>query len=104
MYAIVSIAGHQYKVMNDQTIFVNRLPNEEGSELKFDQVLLVDQENGSVQIGAPTVAGASIQAKVVAHVKGDKVIVFHKKRRKGFQNKRGHRQQFTKILIQSISA
>lgn len=104
MYAIVSIAGHQYKVSNDQTVFVNLLPNTEGSEVTFDQVLLVDQENGTVQVGTPTVAGASVQAKVIAHVKGDKVIVFRKKRRKDFQRKRGHRQQFSKILIQSISA
>jgi|SRR5690606_26212432 len=100
MYAIVEIAGLQYKVEQDQQLYVNRLQGDAGSEVSFDRVLLTD--NGSVQVGAPVIDGISVVAKIVEHVKGDKVIVFKKKRRKGYKKKNGHRQQFTKIEIISI--
>jgi large subunit ribosomal protein L21 len=103
MYAIVTIAGQQFKVQENRHIFVHRLDANEGDALSFDQVLLVDN-NGTVKVGAPTVAGASISAKVLSHERGDKVIVFKKKRRKGYQKSNGHRQQFTKIQIESINA
>lgn len=100
MYAIVEIAGLQYKVEQDQQLYVNRLQGDTGAEVSFDRVLLTD--NGSVQVGAPVIDGISVVAKIVEHVKGDKVIVFKKKRRKGYKKKNGHRQQFTKIEIVSI--
>ncbi len=103
MYAIVDIAGQQFKVQKDQKIFVHRLEAEEGTEMNFDKVLLVDNE-GKVTIGAPTVANAKVTAKVLDHVKGDKVIIFKKRRRKGYKLKRGHRQQFTQIQIGEIVA
>ena len=101
MYAIVEIAGQQFKVSKDQKIFVHRLDESEGSEVIFDKVLLIDQ-NGAITIGAPTIDGASVQAKVLRHVKGDKVIVFKKKRRKGYKVKNGHRQYLTQIVIEGI--
>ncbi len=103
MYAIVNIAGQQFKVSQDAPVFVHRLDANEGDSVSFDQVLLVDN-NGSVKVGAPTVSGAKVTAKVLAHVKGDKVLVFKKKRRKGYQKLNGHRQSFTKIQIESITA
>jgi large subunit ribosomal protein L21 len=103
MYAIVDIAGQQFKVTEGQQIFVHRLSAEEGSNVSFDKVLMIDNE-GKVAIGSPTIEGANIDAKVVEHLKGDKVIVFKKKRRKGYQKQNGHRQQFSKILIESIKA
>jgi len=103
MYAIVNIAGQQFKVQKDQKIFVHRLEAEEGTEINFDKVLLVDNE-GKVTIGSPTVESAKVTAKVLDHVKGDKVIVFKKKRRKGYKVKNGHRQQFTQIQIGEIVA
>jgi len=102
MYAIVEIAGLQYKVEQDQQLYVNRLQGDAGAEVSFGRVLLTD--NGSVQVGAPVIDGVSVVAKIVEHVKGDKVIVFKKKRRKGYKKKNGHRQQFTKIEIVSIGA
>ncbi len=102
MYAIVNIAGQQIKLAEKQEIFVNRLKEEEGATVNFDQVLLVDND-GKVKFGKPTVKGGSVSAKVISHVKGDKVIVFKKKRRKGYQKSNGHRQQFTKIQIESIT-
>ena len=103
MYAIVEMAGQQFKVSKDQKVFVHRLEDAEGSEVIFDKVLLLDQ-NGAITIGAPTIDGASVQAKVLRHVKGDKVIVFKKKRRKGYKVKNGHRQLFTEIQIEEILA
>ncbi len=103
MYAIVEIAGKQMKVQQDQTLFVHRLGKEEGSSLSFDKVLLVDND-GKIKVGTPTVAGATVKAKVlISTLKGDKVIVFKKKRRKGYQKSNGHRQQFSKIQIESIT-
>ncbi len=101
MFAIVTIAGQQFKVEKDQEIFVHQLDAKEGDNLSFDHVLLVDN-GGNVNVGAPTVSGASVSATVLGHQKGDKVIVFKKKRRKGYRVKNGHRQCFTKIKIDSI--
>lgn len=103
MYAIVDIAGQQFKVQKDQKIFVHRLDAEAGTEMSFDKVLLVDNE-GKVTVGAPTVENAKVNAKVLDHVRGDKVIVFKKKRRKGYRVKNGHRQHFTQIQISEIVA
>ncbi len=102
MYAIVNIAGQQFKVEKDQQIFVHRLPNKEGDKVTFDQVLLVDN-NGKVEVGAPAVSGAKVTGKIVEHLKGDKVIVFKKKRRKGYQTRNGHRQYLTKVAIDGIT-
>lgn len=101
MYAIVNIQGQQFKVAKDQQIFVHRLPNAEGESLETAEVLLLDQD-GKVEVGAPHVSGAKVTFKVLSHLKGDKVIVFKKKRRKGYKKKNGHRQQFSKIQIESI--
>ncbi len=103
MYAIVNIAGQQFKVTENQNLYVHRLANDEGSSVEFNSVLFVDN-NGKISIGAPTVSGASVKAKVLSHLKGDKVIVFKKKRRKGYRLKRGHRQYLTRIQIESIKA
>lgn len=102
MYAIVDIAGQQMKVTEGQEVFVHRLKAEKGDQVSFDQVLLVDQD-GEVNIGSPVISSAGVTASVVDHVKGDKVLVFKKKRRKGYKVKNGHRQQFTKIKIESIN-
>ena len=102
MYAIVEIAGQQFKVAKDQKVYVHRLQAEEGSKVTFDNVLLLDN-NGSVTIGAPAIEGASVTAQVLGHLKGDKVIVFKKKRRKGYQKKNGHRQYLSEIRIESIA-
>src|SRR5690606_37982618 len=101
MYAIVDIAGKQFKVAKDQYIYAPRLEGEAGSSVSFDNVLLVDN-GSSIDIGAPTVKGIKVSGKILEHVKGNKVIVFKKKRRKGYQVKNGHRQQFTKVQIESI--
>jgi large subunit ribosomal protein L21 len=102
MYAIVEIAGHQFKVSKDLKVYVNRLASEEGSKVSFDKVLLLD-DNGSITLGAPAIEGASVEAKVLQHLKGDKVIVFKKKRRKGYKKRNGHRQYLTQIVIEGIS-
>ena len=101
MYAIVEIAGQQFKVEKDKKIYVHRLKDNEGDEVNFEKVLLVDNE-GNVKVGTPTVKGAKVTAKVLEHVKGDKVLVFKKKRRKGYKKMNGHRQQFTQLEISSI--
>ena len=102
MYAIVEIAGQQFKVEKDNKIFVHHLDAEEGSTVEFNKVLLIDND-GKVKVGKPHVKSAKISAKVVAHQKGDKVLVFKKKRRKGYKKLNGHRQQFTQIQIEEIS-
>jgi large subunit ribosomal protein L21 len=102
MYAIVEIAGHQFKVSKDLKVYVNRLAGEEGSKITFDKVLLLD-DNGTITLGAPAIEGASVEAKVLQHLKGDKVIVFKKKRRKGYKKRNGHRQYLTQIVIEGIS-
>lgn len=103
MYAIVDIAGQQFKVEKDQKIFVHRQEGEAGAELSFDKVLLVDHD-GKVTIGAPEVQNAKVKATILSHVKGDKVIIFKKNRRKGYKLKKGHRQSFTQIQINEIVA
>ena len=103
MYAIVEIAGHQFKVEKDQKVFVNRLATEEGKKVAFDNVLLISDDN-NVTVGAPAIDGAQVSAKVVKHLKGDKVIVFKKKRRKGYRVKNGHRQALSEIVIENIVA
>ncbi len=103
MYAIVEIAGHQFKVEKDQRVFVNRLATEEGKEVSFDNVLLI-ADGDNITVGAPAINGAQVGAKVLKHLKGDKVIVFKKKRRKGYRVKNGHRQSLTEIVIGSIVA
>jgi large subunit ribosomal protein L21 len=101
MYAIVDIAGKQFKVAKDQYIYAPKMEGETGSSVSFDKVLLVDN-GGSVEVGAPTVNGVKVSGKILEHVKGNKVIIFKKKRRKGYAVKNGHRQQFTKVQIESI--
>jgi len=102
MYAIVEIAGQQFKVSKDQKVFVHRLEGKEGDAVTFAKVLLVDNE-GTITLGAPAIEGASVEAKVLQHLKGDKVIVFKKKRRKGYKKKNGHRQSLTQIQISVIN-
>jgi large subunit ribosomal protein L21 len=101
MYAIVEIAGQQFKVVKDQKLFVHRLQDKEGSKVSFDKVYLLD-DGKKVTLGAPAVTGASVQAKVVGHLKGDKVIVFKKKRRKGYRVKNGHRQALSELMVENI--
>ena len=103
MYAIVEIAGQQFKVVKDQKVFVHRLQTEEGKQVAFDNVLLIG-DGDNVTVGAPAIDGAQVGAKVLKHLKGDKVIVFKKKRRKGYRVKNGHRQSLTEIIIESIAA
>ena len=103
MYAIVDIAGFQYKVEKNKKYFVSRLNQEEGSEVEFDQVLLLDND-GDVKVGKPTVDGAKVSAKVLSHPKADKKIIFKKKRRKGYKVKKGHRQPLTQIQVEDIVA
>ena len=102
MYAIVEIAGQQFKVEKDRYIYTHRLAGQLGDNIDFDKVLLLD-DNGAVTVGVPVISGAIVKGKVLEHVKGDKIIVFKKKRRKGYKKKNGHRQLFTKILIEGIS-
>ena len=103
MYAIVEIAGQQFKVSKDLKVYVHRLADKEGDAISFAKVLLLDVD-GVVTLGAPAVEGASVEAKVLQHLKGDKVIVFKKKRRKGYKKKNGHRQSLTQIQISGITA
>lgn len=102
MYAIVEIGGKQFKVTQDQSVFAPKMQGEEGASVEFDRVLLVDND-GKVDVGAPTVKGAKVAGKILGHVRGDKVVVFKKKRRKGYKVRNGHRQDFTKVLIEKIS-
>ncbi len=101
MYAIVDIAGKQFKVENNQKLYVHRLAEAEGSSVSFDNVMLVEN-GGSVSVGTPSLKGASVSAKILQHMKSDKVIVFKKKRRKGYKVRNGHRQYLTQIQIESI--
>ena len=103
MYAIVEIAGQQFKVEAERKVYVHRLPQDEGADVTFEKVLLVDNE-GVISIGAPLVEGAKVTATVLKHLKGDKVIVFKKKRRKGYKKKNGHRQYLTQIQITEVLA
>lgn len=101
MYAIVDISGKQFKVEKDQKIFAPLMEGKEGTKVEFDKVMLIDND-GKVKVGAPTVKGSSVSGKILGHVKGDKVIVFKKKRRKGYKVKNGHRQDYTEVLIENI--
>lgn len=101
MFAIVEIAGLQYKVEQDQKLFVHRLKGDKGSKVSFDKVLLT--VNGTTTIGAPAVSGITVDAEILDHVKADKVIIFKKKRRKGYEKKNGHRQSLTQIVITGIT-
>ena len=103
MYAIVEIAGQQFKVAKDQKLFVHRLQDKEGSKVSFGKVYLLD-DGKKVTVGAPAISGAAVEAKVVGHLKGDKVIVFKKKRRKGYRVKNGHRQALTELMVEKIIA
>ncbi len=101
MYAIVEIAGQQFKVEKKQEIFVHRLEEKEGSKVEFSDVMLIDND-GKINIGTPVIEGAVVSAKILEHMKGDKVLVFKKKRRKGYQKLNGHRQYMTKLVIENI--
>ncbi len=103
MYAIVEILGQQFKVVKDQKIFVHRLDEKEGSDVSFEKVLLLD-DGKDIKVGSPTINGVSIDAKIINHLKGDKVVVFKKKRRKGYRVKNGHRQYLSEIQISNISS
>lgn len=102
MYAIVEIAGQQFKVAKNDEIFVHRLEGEPGTKVEFSEVLLLDND-GKISVGKPLVEGSMITGKILDHVRGDKVVVFKKKRRKGYQKESGHRQDFSKILIEEIA-
>ena len=102
MYAIVEIGGKQVKVEKDQKVFVNRLEGKEGSKVTFDNILLLDN-SGKVVLGTPSIKGAAVEAKILKHLKDDKVIVFKKKRRKGYRVKNGHRQSLTEIIIEKVT-
>jgi large subunit ribosomal protein L21 len=102
MYAIVEIGGHQFKVQQGQQIFVNRLVGNEGDSISFDKVFLTDND-GTITVGAPTISGAKVSATITKHLKGEKVIVFKKKRRKGYKVKNGFRESLTQIKINSIA-
>ncbi|BDD07965.1 hypothetical protein FUAX_03970 [Fulvitalea axinellae] len=102
MYAIVEIAGKQFKVTQDRFVFAPSLEGEAGASVEFDKVLLIDND-GDIEVGAPVVEGAKVTGEIVEHVKGNKVIIFKKKRRKGYRLKNGHRQAFTKVMIKGIS-
>ncbi len=104
MYAIVEIAGKQFKVQKDAKLYIPRTKDDVGASITIDRVLLVSDGEGDIQIGAPTVGGFSIAAEVLGHVKGDKIIVFKKKRRKGYKVKNGHRQPYTQIKIGDFSS
>jgi large subunit ribosomal protein L21 len=102
MYAIVDIAGKQFKVEKDQYIYAPKMEGEAGSSVTFDQVLLIDNDS-KISVGTPVLKGASVSGKILEDVKGDKEIVFKKKRRKGYAKKTGHRQQYTKVMIEAIA-
>ncbi len=104
MYAIVEISGHQYKVAENDVIYVDKQKAESDDKIIFNKVLLTSDGNGTVQVGSPALENAKVDAKVVDQVKGDKIIVFKKKRRKGYQVRRGHRRHLTRILIEKITA
>ena len=103
MYVIVDIQGQQFKVEKDQKLFVHRINADQGAKVEFEKVLLADKD-GAVTVGAPVIEGAKVVVEVISHVKGDKVLIFHKKRRKGYRKLNGHRQQFTEIAIKEIIA
>ncbi len=101
MYAIVEIGGKQIKVEKDQKVYVNRLEGKEGSKITLDNILMLDNA-GKILLGNPSIKGAAVEAKILKHLKDDKVIVFKKKRRKGYKVKNGHRQSLTQIMVEKI--
>ncbi|MDD2245372.1 MAG: 50S ribosomal protein L21 [Dysgonamonadaceae bacterium] len=103
MYVIVDIQGQQFKVEQDQKLFVHRLNAEQGSIVEFEKVMLIDND-GEVKVGSPVIEGAKVVVEILSHVKGDKVLVFKKKRRKGYQKMNGHRQQFSEVKVKEIIA
>jgi len=103
MYVIVDIQGQQFKVQQDQKLFVHRINADQGSEVEFGKVMLIDND-GEVQVGAPVIEGAKVIVEVLSHVKGDKILVFKKKRRKGYRKLNGHRQQFSEVRVKEIIA
>lgn len=103
MYVIVDIQGQQFKVEQDQKLFVHRINADQGSEVEFEKVMLVDND-GEVTVGTPVVDGAKVVVEVLSHLKGDKVLVFKKKRRKGYRKLNGHRQQFSEVRVKEIIA
>ena len=103
MYVIVDIQGQQFKVKQDQKLFVHRINAEQGSEVEFEKVMLIDNE-GTITVGTPVVEGAKVVVEILSHLKGDKVLVFKKKRRKGHRKLNGHRQQFSEVRVKSIIA
>lgn len=103
MYVIVDIQGQQFKVEQDQKLFVHRINADQGSTVEFEKVMLVDKD-GAVTVGAPTIEGAKVVLEIISHVKGDKVLVFKKKNRKGYQKLNGHRQQFSEVKVKEIIA
>jgi len=103
MYAIVEIAGQQFKAEAGKRLYVHRLAAEQGATVKFEKVLLIDN-NGAITVGAPTVEGAAVNVEVLSHPRGEKVIVFQKKRRKGYRKRNGHRQDFTEVLVKELVA
>ena len=103
MYVIVDIQGQQFKVKQDQRLFVHRINAEQGSEVEFEKVMLIDNE-GTITVGTPVVEGAKVVVEILSHLKGDKVLVFKKKRRKGYRKLNGHRQQFSEVRVKSIIA
>ena len=103
MYVIVDIQGQQFKVQQDQKLFVHSINADQGSEVEFGKVMLIDND-GDVQVGAPVIEGAKVIVEVLSHVKGDKVLVFKKKRRKGYRKLNGHRQQFSEVRVKEITA
>jgi len=102
MYAVIDIAGKQFKITKDQYIYTPKLSEEKGHAITFDKVLLLDDGN-EVTVGTPVIKGAKVAAEIVEHVKGDKILVFKKKRRKGYKKTQGHRQEYTKVLVKDIS-
>ncbi len=102
MYAIVDLDGRQYRIQEGQQVFIHRLQGEEGSSVVFDKVLMIDSD-GSVEIGQPVIDGASVSATILSHLRGDKVLIFRKKRRKGYQKLNGHRQNLSQVRIDQIS-
>lgn len=102
MYAIVEIAGQQFKAEAGKKLYVHKLEGNEGDKVSFDKVLLTDND-GKITVGVPTVSGVKVNATILRHAKGDKVIIFKKKRRKGYKKLNGHRQSFTQINIESIA-
>lgn len=103
MYVIVDIQGQQFKVKQGQRLFVHRINADQGSEVEFEKVMLIDNE-GAITVGTPVIEGAKVVIEILSHLKGDKVLIFKKKRRKGHRKLNGHRQQFSEVRVKEIIA